>query len=302
MEEEEKRRVKVEDLQSRRRLMKEEKEKEKLKEEMRNKPMSRPSGYSAAPRSSKPTESGPKRSLPDYYAKPKPSGISTRAQAKKVEPTPTSSYQPKARGVRKLLDAKEEEKQNSRKPISKPDSNPAPRMMPKQAPKPAPVENKYSSYSQDVDMYDNDEIPAELLNQIYSEDLDDVEVKNLSKIVQEEPPRAQRLIGGDDDMDVDYRRPPRVEPRRVSPPPRQENMMPPVPRPEENDNELLQKAIAASLADNNPRHFPMGKFNSQNSVEYKYISYNFTNLEDDFDTTMNDPEMLEAIARSMQEK
>lgn len=258
MEEEEKRRQKVEDLQSRRRLMKEEKEKEKMKEDMRNKPMSKPSGYSAAPRSSKPTESGPKRSLPDYYTKPKPSGVSTRAQVKKVEPTPTSSYQPKARGLRKPLDTKEEEKQSSRKPITKPASKPAPRAIPKQDPRPAPVEHKYSSYTHDVDM---DEIPAELLNQIYSEDLDDVEVKNLSKIIQEEPPKAQRLIGADDDMDVDYRRPPRVEPRRVSPPPRQENMIPPVQRPEENDNELLQKAIAASLADNNPRHFPMGKFN-----------------------------------------
>jgi hypothetical protein len=266
MEEDEKRKRKVEDLQFKRRQMKEEKEKEKIRIDERKKPMSKPSGISGATRSSKPSESGPKRSLPDYYGKPKPYGVSTRLREKKVEAKPVSSYQPRTR-LQKKVDTKEEEKEIRRRP--------APRAAPKVIPKPAPVADKYPSYIQDVEMkdeFDMNEIPAELLNQIYSEDLDQVEVE---KFQNNSPVRVhesvgERLIGGDD-MDDDYRRPPRMEPRRVSPPPRQEPMIPSQPRPEETDNESLQKAIAASMADNESRQFPMRKFILYNSVEFLII-------------------------------
>lgn len=263
---------KQEELKRQRRKMKEDKEKalEKAKEQ------AKPSAASSGTRP-KPQVTGSGRALPDYF-KPtaaKPSGVAGRTRAKnQPEPAkpakpakPVSHYQPKLRSKMNLPDNREEEKQVSRKPVK-----PAASSKRQVESKP---QNKFSSH-QDVEMQDvgvMDEIPAELLNQIYSEDLDQSEVERIQSQeygqMNQPPPPApvsvpvpERLIGG---MDEDYRRPQRVEPRRVnrSPPPNIEHnpdaeMQP--PRAEESENELIQRAIAESLKQNNPRQHPMSKY------------------------------------------
>jgi hypothetical protein len=205
------------------------------------------------------------RKLPDYFSKApssKPSGIAgrTRAAHKPSESKPTNSYKPSYRPNR-VMKTKEEEKlkEEPRRPIVKPNASR------KEVSKP----NKYSSY--DVEMQDAnvmDEIPPELLNQIYSEDIDQVEVERIqNKEYQElqKPPSMsegarERLIGGED-MEVDVR--PRYENRRrPSPPPPGMNPMP--PSTGDNENEYIQKAIEESLKESsNPfaefRSHPMGK-------------------------------------------
>lgn len=110
-----------------------------------------------------------------------------------------------------------------------------------------------------------EEIPAELLNQIYSEDLDSAEIERIQqnewkgpdsheyKPRKEAERRPQQLIGGDDDVDMEDVSPPQYRPvpkRRASPPPM--NMNPPGMNShelEENENEMLQRVIQESLND-----------------------------------------------------
>lgn len=266
LEEDEKRREKQEELKRQRRKMKEDKEKvlEKSKEQQK------PTAISSSGRP-KPQVAGAGRALPDYYGASavKSSGVAGRPKARNppepVKPAkPISHYQPKLRSKRNLPEDREEEKQLSSKPVK-----PAAAVKRKVDSKP---QNKFSSH-QDVEMPDvgvMEEIPAELLNQIYSEDLDQSEVERIQNQeyghINQPPapvsvPVPERLIGGIEDA---YSRPQRVEPRRVnrSPPPNvQQNpdaeMQP--PRVEENENELLQRVIAESLKQNNPRQHPMSK-------------------------------------------
>lgn len=264
LEEEEKRKERLDEMKKARRKAKEDKEKAKAKPTEPPKP----TGASRVTRS-KPTGTG--RALPDYFGAPKtkPSGIAGRTRAK--QPTeaskPSSYYKPSDRSRRVKASSKEEEKEpssmyrNKRRNVNKDNKNVG---------------------SQDVPMQDAnlvDEIPAEVLNQIYSEDLDQNEVEQLQSQEYESqgyesqeqkynppPPsndQPQRLIGGDHPMQDDYRRPPRVEPRvrDFSPPvPSEQNPGGMGEPPAENENDLIQKAIAASLQDNNPRLNPMGKF------------------------------------------
>lgn len=281
LEEEERQKDKINELQRKRRQMKEEKERKEKEEQERAreaaKPKPKPTGYSGATRSKDLPEK--KRALPDYYGgapASKPSGVAskpsaiagrTRAKEKPVEEKkpvvaakPLDSYKSKLRNRRGEPTYKEEQKELASKPAPIASKRPA-------------GGDKFSSYSRDVEMTDAnvlDEIPAELLNQIYSEDLDQHDVESLqsqeygglNKPVRVEAPVAERLIGGD--MDVDHRRPARVEnrPRRVSPPPAQHSNPDHhigIGGAEENENELIQKAIAASLQEHNPRRYPMGK-------------------------------------------
>lgn len=261
LEEEEQRKNRVQELQRERRRLKEEKEK---KEKEASRPKA-PTSYGA----SKPKVSGAKRALPDYYgasSSSKPSGVATRTRGKKpTESTPkpstkpTDSYKSKLRH-RRVPGTKEEEKESASKPSY--------------SSKPSKPTNKYNSSSRDAEMADAhvmEEIPAELLNQIYSEDLDQTELEKIqsqeyeavNKPSHSENPVGERLIGGP--MDMEYRNPPRVEPRarHVSPPPIEHSNpdvdMPMPARPEENENEMIQKAIAESLRQNNPRQHPMSK-------------------------------------------
>lgn len=260
LEEEEKRRARVEELKKERLRAKAAKEKEKAKPTTKPKPSQGLGGGYHEP------SSKVGRKLPDYYAKgpsSMPSGIAgrTRAAQKPSEPKAPDSYKPSYRPKR-AMHTKEEEKakEASRKPVAKPE-------LPKRE---APKNNKFSSY--DVDMHDAnvmDEIPPELLNQIYSEDIDQVEVERIQNQeyegFQKPAPIAagagERLIGGDE-MDVDVR--PRYENRRrPSPPPPDMGQMPSSAR--DNENEMMQKAIEESLKEsNNPfaefRSHPMSKY------------------------------------------
>jgi len=271
LEEEEKRKQRVADMQKQRRLMK---EKEKEKKEL-EKPKPKPRQYNppSVSSSNKPKPTGSGRALPDYYnssSSSKPSGVSGRTRSKKTEvKKPSESYNPSYRSNRNKPVKKEEEKENkytNPKPVSHARID---KMV-----KP----NKFSSH--DASMQDAnvmDEIPAELLNQIYSDDMDHHEVQQFQEKEYSdvsEPSRshmpssekdAERLIGGPEDMDVDFRAPAKVEARRriASPPP--SGLNPPSSDPVESENELLQKAIAESLKQGNEHPFahmrshPMGK-------------------------------------------
>jgi len=284
LEEEEARKDRVKELQRQRRAKKNIPDSSKKSEALRkNEEAKRNLRQKPAPKNAGPS----KRDLPSYYKgkekASKPEGVAGRTRAKKSD-VPESYYKPSTRSKRTTAAKKEDHKEISKR--SKPTHSYKKPRVEERAPRDFPV---------DSPMVDSDvmnEIPPELLNQIYSEDLDEQAVKDYQAKeykAPEAPPAAERLVDGG--MDVDFGRPPprraSPPPRRASPPPRRASPPPPdmsshMPPPASlgNDNEELQKAIAASLEDNNLRQFPMS---------------------DDFDSTMNDPEMLEAIARSMQD-
>lgn len=256
LEEEEKRKERVAELQRRRRQQKEEKAKPTPKPKVE--PRTRAARAAAAPKAT----GGQKRSLPDYYGKgagSKPSGIAGRTRKK--EAVPSSYYKPDRN---RRAGRREEEKEVAKK------AKPAPTHK-----RPARGKPKEKSKSRDVIMEDPNmmnEIPPELLNQIYSEDLDQQDVmkfQNDEYSQGSEPPAAlgsepapatgpQRLL--DENMEVDYARPHREKIRRSPPPPDVRRDMPPPGGNTEAENDLLQAAIAESLKDNNPRQFPMCKY------------------------------------------
>lgn len=224
--------------------MKEDKERAKLAAQEKAKP--KVSSGASKP-SSKP--SGGSRQLPSYYGKApatKPSAIAGRTRASKNEATkPASkasdSYKPSLRSRRGKPSTNEEQKYPSQPQA-----------------KPVTRSKKPVSYAEDVVMQDAnamDEIPAELLNQIYSEDIDRVEVESLQEKEYSQPgdsePIGERLIDNTEGMHA-----PRAE-RRPSPPPA--DVVPPVPEAD-NEQALIQKAIEESLKQNNLRQHPMRKF------------------------------------------
>lgn len=234
-------------------------------------------------------EKGGKRSLPGYYgAKGGRSGVSGRTRAKKSDNVAPSYYQPKTGSKRTAASRKEDEKEVERR------SKPAPSHKKTKAGAKAAKKSSHDSHMVDVNVVD--EIPPELLNDIYRQDLDENAVKDLQsqEYSQPEQPRAgERLV--DENMDVDFARPP---PRRPSPPP--PDMRGDMPRPGsamQTDEDMLQKAIQDSLRDNNPRQIPMSEF--ARSAHFPIPKSN-KNIGNDLDATMDDPEMLAAIARSME--
>jgi hypothetical protein len=257
LEEEERRKQRVAEMQKKRRQVKEDKERKEKEENERLRARARPkaTGVGGAKPASKPSNKG--RALPDYYSKAsKPSGVAGRTRAKRSDPAPvskpTSSYQPKLRQNRAKWGDREEHKE-----VKKPAA----------VSKSKNESNKYSSYSQDVPMADAgvmDEIPAELLNQIYSEDLDHVDANKIQENMYLDPKPAENKPIGERLVDFENRHfeapPPRVEPRRASPPPREDMPMPGPSEPQETEQDMIQKAIAESLRNNNPRNHPMRKF------------------------------------------
>ena len=227
------------------------------------------------------------RALPDYMnanigSSSSGTGVSTRSKAKN-QSNISSSYKPSMRsGNKRSYGKPKEEVKNEQKPITRSSYKKA-----------APKKSKPKVPDRDIEMNDPavmDEIPAELLNQIYSQDLDYVDVERLQN--QEYQPPApsntapmdnnqpQQLLGGDVDMEFEDQQP------EMRPPPRRNRSPPPVSSQnrmpegmEESENELIQKAIAESLKEDGSRMHPM---------------------QDPFDSTMDDPEIMEAIARSYQ--
>ena len=262
LEEEEKRKERVKDLQRKRKLKKEENEKAKAK------PQRAPLGRAAAAPKPAAKEAAPKRSLPEYYgrggASSHPTGIAGRTRSNRVKNEVPSSYKP-ARNRRGVKRIGEEEKEVVTKakvgPVRK---------------KPKHNEPKPNYSNEDVVMMDEgaaNEIPEELLQQIYNEDLDNAQamkVQNDEFSHGDEPQvTGERLIGHNMD---DYSAPHRQNRNRrpSPPPPDMPSSMPPpssgvpgsMPAPggmEETENEMMQKAIAESLKAGNPRQYPMSK-------------------------------------------
>jgi len=258
LEEEENRKNRVKELQRKRRE-KINKEKQEVERKPKHEVKKPTRSYGVR---GQPSNAAPKRNLPDYYGKDghsKPSGVAGRTRAHKRDGAPITFNKPKVRLRRRPIDEEEKEINQRSKQSTK---------------------NKKSKISEsgafsqqtpiDADMPDTnimEEIPGELLNQIYSEDLDQQDVANIQdkeynrvepKPMPPQSSVAERLM--DDNMDVDIPSPRRAVRRPSPPPPDMHSVIPPMERPNENDDAMIQKAIAESLQDNNPRKFPMSKY------------------------------------------
>ena len=245
--------------------MKEDKEKaERAKPKPVAKPIIKGSVKPIAKDSEKPKAAAPSRALPSYFdKKPGPSGVSTRAKAKKEveEPVPSSYYKPARNRDKKPAEKEKEEAKEVRRNVYKPVTGlKRPKLedtKEKDKNKKPKADSKYSDYNP------IDEIPAELLNQIYSEDLDEHEIERIQQKEfgedrhrgaevkpRQGENRPHRLIGGDVEMEDAFDSP--IE-RRVTPPLISSNP----PRPvlpannDETENEMLQRAIEESLKGRN---------------------------------------------------
>ena len=281
LEEEEKRTNRVKEMQAKRRKMRED----------QNKAAAQPKPSAQPKTSSKPATKPPggARALPSYFEKSsmkssKPTGVSTRAKTGAKKEAPVVSKRPglRNRDKKPINKQKEEAKMSHGGGVSK-----APAKKTKlRDTKPTKAADPFVVQDPNI----MNEIPAELLNQIYSEDLDSADIERIQqqeygaskKQPRMAPPaidnQPHQLLGPDADMEdlsqPEYRY--GGSNRSMSPPA-------PVPGPSdvtESENDLLQRAIQESLKQGNPRAHPMPS--------------------NDLDSTMNDPEMLEAIARSMQ--
>lgn len=244
------------------------KEEQKKAERAKEKPVSKPIGKSSEV--VKPKPSGAARALPDYYSKNSgPSGgVVTRKREKKESEVsvPSSYYKPKRSQDKNLLakEDKKEEVKEVKKTVHKPTVST--RSKPSEAKK-VPIKKPISS-SHELGPSVLDEIPAELLNQIYSEDLDEHEVERLQQrefgnagqpSINQDKPRAaenrpQRLIGGDVEMEDASYSPVR---RIATPPLRNNNPQRNVAQPahDENEDEMIQRAIEESLRAENHGKF-----------------------------------------------
>lgn len=222
-----------------------------------------------------------KRELPSYFAS---AGKSTVPKGKKEDPKAKKSvpskvpesYKPSYRSKRTKPNTNEEEdakyqqiKSKPSKPAAIPDKRADKYVgsLPKKSAK--PVENKYNNYDELQLNQFSDDIPAELLNKIYSEDMDEYDMNKFQSQEYQEQDRPvsrqpQRLIE-DVEMVDDFIPPPRMEnrPRNRSPPIRPSAAAPTDLR--ENENELIQKAIEESLKQYNPRNSDMSK-STQNQI------------------------------------
>lgn len=259
LEEEENRNKRVKELQRKRR---EKNEKEKKINERISKKEKKPIRSHGIGGPTNAPAVGPKRNLPDYYGKggsSNPSGVAGRTRAKKKDEVSSKYYNPKARPKRAA--AQEEIKEVSKR--TKPTTN-------YKKTKVSEAGSNFKPIPVDSDMPESnimEEIPAELLNQIYSEDLDSQDIANIQdkeyNSAQPKPmlPQSnvtQRLM--DDNMDVDIPPPYHRSRKSISPPVDMPSANPRGERPNEADEDLIQKAIAESLQDNNLRKFPMSKY------------------------------------------
>ena len=273
LEEEEKRKDRVNELQKARRAMKEDKEKAKQTKDTKV-------SSEAKMEQSKPIKE--KRELPKYFAAAnKASGSSDLTKKGKEEPKVgkrpeikgTDSYKPAYRNKKIKPNESEEQKYQ---PISSKPTKPS-ALLDKKVDKKIDKyvgskdkkeikskETKYNNYDElQLNKY-NDDIPVDLLNKIYSEDLDQYDLEKIQNKEYEDQNRPvsrqpERLIE-DVEMEDDFP-PPRIQkPRNKSPP-----LRPPIPSiPPTNDiaeseNELIQKAIEESLKQYNPRSNDMSK-------------------------------------------
>lgn len=277
LEEEEKREAKLQEMQRARRAMKEDKEKFKAKE-AEPKPKPKPVAERHIPPPSN------ERVLPSYLKGPSDKSNAVKPKPREAAPI-SSSYKPAYRSKLAKQPAKEEAKEKLGAPKIKTSSKPEVRkerseakpslVQPKSSlvqsklsagqQKPSTLKSKAASHNVPPAYYENisDEIPVELLNQIYAEDLDQMEVERIQNKeyeAQHKPPSrvAQRLIDDDVDMRDAYEMP---RPRQVSPPIRR----PPPPNPvgahvDDNEDEMIQRAIAESLKGNDAGNYGMYEF------------------------------------------
>lgn len=263
LEEEEKRKEKVNEMQKARRMMKEDKEKAKILKEV-----PKPTPVVANPVVKE------KRVLPSYIGNGTKSNQSKvqKEEPKPKKPAPTKAsegYKPSYRSKKTKPNEDEDAKYQKSDPkptkpsaISSSKADKYVGSFPKESIK--PKDTKYKNYDElQLNQY-NDDLPAELLNKIYSEDMDDYEFQKLQSKEYEDQNRPvsrqpQRLIEEDVEMIDEFSAPRRMEnrPRNRSPP-----IRPPAAAStelEQNENELLQKAIEESLKQYNPRFDEMGK-------------------------------------------
>lgn len=133
---------------------------------------------------------------------------------------------------------------------------------------------------------ESEEVSPELLEQIYSESPQDDKGQLKKDLL---PPAAvsaaERLV--DDDSGSSFRGNPH---RKHANPLGMAASMP----PRETDDEMIQRAIAESLKEQNTENIGMRKLDP-------FLTHPITFIEDGFGGGMDDPEMMEAIKRSMQD-